>query len=221
MNHRRPVARIHRPRPAAVPPRPVPRRRIGLLGGSFNPAHEGHLAISQEALRRLRLDRVWWLVSPQNPLKPVAGMASFADRFASAKALAARDRRILVSDLEQRLGTRYTVDTISWLKRHRRDYIVWLIGADNLLQLPHWRHWRRLLALVAIAVFDREPYSYPASTGRVARTYAASRLEQRAAPALAQQRPPAWVYLRLRRHEASSTAIRGEQGSGRRARTKE
>ncbi len=222
MNPRRPVARINRPRPLEVPPAPVPRRRIGLLGGSFNPAHPGHLAISRDALRCLRLDQVWWLVSPQNPLKPVAGMASFAERLASAQALAAQDRRILVSDLEQRLGTRYTVDTISWLKRHRRDHIVWLIGADNLLQLPQWRNWRRLLAMVAIAVFDRDPYSYPASTGRVARTYADRRLEQRAAPALAQQRPPAWVYVRLRRHEASSTAIRREQGSsGRRARTKE
>jgi nicotinate-nucleotide adenylyltransferase len=222
MTDRRPVARINRPRPAPAPPRPVPRRRIGLLGGSFNPAHEGHLAISRDALSHLRLDRVWWLVSPQNPLKPVADMASFADRFASARALAARDRRIVVSDLEQLLGKRYTIDTILWLKQHRRDYIVWLIGADNLLQLPKWRHWRRLLAMVPIAVFDREPYSYPASAGRVARAYADRRLEQRAAPALAQHRPPAWVYLRLRRHEASSTAIRRERGSsGRRARTKE
>jgi nicotinate-nucleotide adenylyltransferase len=222
MNHRRPVARINRPRPCEAPARAVPRQRIGLLGGSFNPAHEGHLAISRDALRHLRLDRVWWLVSPQNPLKPVTGMASFAERFASAQALAARDRRVLVSDLEQRLGTRYTVDTILWLKRRRSDHIVWLIGADNLLQLPKWRHWRRLLAMVPIAVFDREPYSYRASTGRVARAYADRRLEQRAAPALAQHRPPAWVYLRLRRHEASSTAIRRVRASsGRRARTKE
>jgi nicotinate-nucleotide adenylyltransferase len=222
MNHRRPVARINRPRPCAESPRPVARQRIGLLGGSFNPAHQGHLAISRDALRHLRLDRVWWLVSPQNPLKPVTDMASFGDRFASARALAAADRRILVSDLEQRLGIRYTVDTILWLKQHRRDHIVWLIGADNLLQLPKWRHWRRLVAMVPIAVFDREPYSYPASTGRVARAYADRRLEQSAAPALAQQRPPAWVYLRLRRHEASSTAIRRVRASpGRRARTKE
>jgi nicotinate-nucleotide adenylyltransferase len=200
----------------------VARQRIGLLGGSFNPAHQGHLAISRDALRHLRLDRVWWLVSPQNPLKPVTDMASFGDRFASARALAAADRRILVSDLEQRLGIRYTVDTILWLKQHRRDHTVWLIGADNLLQLPKWRHWRRLVAIVPIAVFDREPYSYPASTGRVARAYADRRLEQSAAPALAQQRPPAWVYLRLRRHEASSTAIRRVRASpGRRARTKE
>ena len=219
MNIRRPVARINRPRPELAAPHPLPRRRIGLLGGSFNPAHDGHLAISRDALRHLGLDRVWWLVSPQNPLKPVADMADFADRFASARALAARDRRIVVSDLEQRLGTRYTVDTILWLKRHRCEYIVWLIGADNLLQLPKWRHWRRLLTLVPIAVFAREPYSYRASAGRVARAFAARRLGQRAARALAQHTPPAWVYLRLRRHEASSTAIRREQKSpGRRAR---
>ncbi len=222
MNHRRPVARINRPRPAEAPVRAVTRRRIGLLGGSFNPAHEGHLAISREALKRLRLDRVWWLVAPQNPLKPAAGMADFAERVASARIVAARDRRIEVSELEQRLGTHYTVDTIQWLKQHNPEYIVWLIGADNLLQLPRWRHWGRLLASVPIAVFDRDPYSYPASAGRVARAYADRRLGQSAAPALAQRRPPAWVYLRLRRHEASSTAIRREQrSSGRRTRREE
>jgi nicotinate-nucleotide adenylyltransferase len=226
MNPRRPVARINRPRPEPASPRPeegsprpLRRRRIGLLGGSFNPAHEGHLAISRQALRHLGLDRVWWLVSPQNPLKPVAGMAGFADRFGSAQALALGDRRIVVSDLEHRLDKRYTIDTILWLKHHCNDLIVWLIGADNLLQLPKWHHWRRLLALVPIAVFDREPYSYPALAGRVARAFADRRLEQRAARALAQHAPPAWVYLRLRRHEASSTAIRREQASsGRRAR---
>jgi nicotinate-nucleotide adenylyltransferase len=211
MNHRRPVVRINRPRPAETPPRPVPRRSIGLLGGSFNPAHDGHLAISREAVRRLGLDRVWWLVSPQNPLKPTAGMASFADRLASARALATQDRRIVCSDLEQRLATRYTVDTLRWLRQRSRDRLVWLIGADNLLQLPQWRHWVRLLALVPIAVFDREPYSYPAAAGRVARAYAQRRLRQRDAPALAARRPPAWVYLRLRRHQESGTAIRRAQ----------
>ena len=222
MNHRRPVVRINRPRPAALPPRPVPRRRIGVLGGSFNPAHDGHLAISREAIRRLRLDRVWWLVSPQNPLKPVSGMASFADRFAMARALAACDPRIVCSDLEQRLGTRYTVDTLRWLQQRSRARLVWLIGADNLLQLPRWRHWVRLLAMVPIAVFDREPYSYPASAGRVARVYAQRRLRECDATALAEHRPPAWVYLRLRRHQESGTAIRrAETGSGRRARRKE
>jgi nicotinate-nucleotide adenylyltransferase len=208
MNLRRPVARINRPRPEAAAVSRRPRLRVGLLGGSFNPAHEGHLAISREALKRLRLDRVWWLVSPQNPLKPVAGMADFAQRLASAERLAARDPRIVVSDLEQRLGTRYTVDTLSWLRRHEAAHFVWLIGADNLLQLPKWRHWGRLLALVPIAVFDREPYSLRASAGRVARGQAQRRLRERDAPALAERRPPAWVFLRLRRHRESSTAIR-------------
>ena len=208
MNHRRPVARINRPRPAQTPVRPLPGRRVGLLGGSFNPAHHGHLAISREALARLRLDRVWWLISPQNPLKPVAGMASFAARFASARAMAAHDRRIVCSDLEQRLGTSYTVDTLRWLTQHSRDRLVWLVGADNLLQLPRWRQWVRLLALVPIAVLARDPYSYRAAAGRVARRYARHRLPERDAPAGAPRPPPAWVYLWLRRHQESSTAIR-------------
>jgi nicotinate-nucleotide adenylyltransferase len=205
------VVRINRPRPlaeAAQRSRPL---RVGLLGGSFNPAHEGHLAISRQALQRLALDRIWWLVSPQNPLKPVAGMASFAERFAAAQALARHDPRIVCSDLEQRLATRYTVDTLGWLRRHSQSRLVWLIGADNLLQLPQWHQWERLLALVPIAVFDREPYSHRASVGRVARRCAQRRLEERDAPALAECLPPAWVYLRLRRHQESSTAIRRQR----------
>jgi nicotinate-nucleotide adenylyltransferase len=222
MNLRRPVARINRPRPAEGVAQPRRLLRVGLLGGSFNPPHEGHLAISREALRRLALDRVWWLVSPQNPLKPVAGMASFADRFASAQALAGQDPRIVCSDLEQRLGTRYTIDTVSWLQRHGQFRPVWLIGADNLLQLPQWHQWGRLLTLLPIAVFDREPYSHQAAAGRVARCYAGRQLRERDAPALAERRPPAWVYLRLRRHQESSTAIRRRRTpADRRSRGKE
>jgi nicotinate-nucleotide adenylyltransferase len=214
MSPRRPVARINRPRPVEGASRRRRQLRIGLLGGSFNPAHEGHLAISREALRRLALDRVWWLVSPQNPLKPSAGMASFAERFAAAQRLARQDPRILCSDLEQRLATRYTVDTLDWLQRRRGELrLVWLIGADNLLQLPQWHHWGRLLAMVPIAVFDREPYSHRAVVGRVARRYAQRRLRERDAPALAELRPPAWVYLRLRRQQESSTAIRRQRTS--------
>jgi nicotinate-nucleotide adenylyltransferase len=222
MNQRRPVARINRPIEAGRSPRPVPRRRIGLLGGSFNPAHEGHLAISRHALKRLRLDRVWWLVSPQNPLKRESDMADFAKRMASAEAMAGRDRRVVVSDLERRLGTRYTIDTVRWLRRRCRAHLVWLIGADNLAQLPHWRSWRQLMATVPIAVFDREPYSYRASVGRAARTYADRRLAERAAPVLAESRPPAWVFLRLRRYQVSGTALRRQRrASHRRAGRKE
>ena len=213
MSLRRPVARINRPRPVEEAARRRRPLRVGLLGGSFNPAHEGHLAISREALKRLALDRVWWLISPQNPLKPSAGMASFAERFAAAQALARQDPRILCSDLEQRLSTRYTIDTLSWLQDHSQTRLVWLIGADNLLQLPQWRHWGRLLAMVPIAVFDREPYSHRAVVGRVARRYALRRLPERDAPALVERRPPTWVFLRLRRHQESSTAIRRQRTS--------
>ena len=218
---RRPVAPINRPvRERAAPVR-APRLRIGLLGGSFNPAHAGHRAISLEALRRLRLDRVWWLVSPQNPLKPSDETTDLAQRLAAART-AADHPRVVVTDLERRIGTRYSVDTLQWLTKRCRARFVWLIGADNLAQLPHWRRWRRLVRTVPIAVFDREPYSYVALAGRMASAYAGGRLVERRAPVLAECPPPAWVYLRLRRHQASSTALRQKStASGRWARRKE
>jgi nicotinate-nucleotide adenylyltransferase len=208
MTLRRPVARINRPLRLDEAPRPVVRRRIGLLGGSFNPAHQGHRSVSLQAMKQLRLDQVWWLVSPQNPLKEAKGMAPLGKRMAAAQSVAAGHPRLVVTDLEQRLGTRYSIDTLRWLTRRCRARFVWLIGADILLQLPQWRDWRRLVGLVPIAVVDREPYSYQALAGRVARCYAASRRPERDAPGLADGDPPAWVYLRLRRHKTSSTAIR-------------
>jgi nicotinate-nucleotide adenylyltransferase len=222
MTLRRPVARINRPILAYEKPRPALRRRIGLLGGSFNPAHQGHRSISLQALKQLRLDQVWWLVSPQNPLKEAKGMAPLEKRLASARSVAVGHPRLVVTDLEQRLGTRYSIDTLRWLTRRCRARFVWLIGADILLQLPQWRNWRRLVGLVPIAVVDREPYSYRALAGRVARRYAASRRPERDAPRLADDDPPAWVYLRLRRQKASSSAIRRARRAGpRRAEAKE
>jgi nicotinate-nucleotide adenylyltransferase len=211
---RRPVTRINRPIVADEAPRLAQRRRIGLLGGSFNPAHQGHRSVSLEAMKQLRLDQVWWLVSPQNPLKEALGMAPLEKRLASARNVAAGHPRLLVTDLEQRLGTRYSIDTLRWLTRRCRARFVWLIGADILLQLPQWRNWRRLVGLVPIAVVDREPYSYRALAGTVARRYAASRRPERDAPRLADGDPPVWVYLRLRRQKASSTAIRRARRAG-------
>ena len=218
---RRRVVRINRPIRTLEVVRAAPRLRIGLLGGSFNPAHEGHLAISQEALKRLRLDRLWWLVSPQNPLKPTDQTTDLEQRLAAARAIA-DDPRVIVTDLERRIGTRYTVDTLAWLTRRYRARFVWLIGADNMAQLPRWRRWQRLVRMVPIAVFDREPYSYVASAGRMASAFARGRLPERCARALVEMPPPAWVYLRLRRHQASSTALRQiSTASGRRGRRKE
>jgi nicotinate-nucleotide adenylyltransferase len=220
---RRPVVRINRPREAGeADPARGHRPRIGLLGGSFNPAHTGHLAISLDALKRLRLDRVWWLVSPQNPLKGEADMADLASRMASAQAMAGRHPRLVVTDLEQRIGTRYTMDTLDWLKQRSPARFVWLMGADNLAQMPRWHRWRDLMSLVSIAVFDREPYSHRAVADRAARAFWRQRLPERSAATLADRCPPAWVYFRLRRHEASSTAIRhGREAVGQRNQPKE
>jgi len=217
---RRPVVRIRRPVGDEAPIKRAPRLRIGLLGGSFNPAHGGHVSVSLQAIKRLRLDRVWWLVSPQNPLKAAAGMAGFEERLTSAHALADHPR-IAVSDLEQRLGLRYSIDTMRWLRSRRRADFVWLVGADILVQLPHWRAWQQLVRLVPIAVVDREPYSYAGLAGKAARRIAGRRWPEGEAAGLPGARPPAWVFLRVRRHEASSTAIRRRRGMGRRPCRKE
>lgn len=200
-----------RARPAALPPNPWGdrlRRRVGVLGGSFNPAHAGHRHVSLMALRRLALDEVWWLVTPQNPLKPVAGMAPKEQRLASAQAVA-RHPRIRVTLMEERLGTRYTADTLRALARcFRRTRFVWLMGADNLQQIPQWDRWTRIFRSVAIAVFDRSPYSYKSLAGKAARRFAQCRVAAGRAGQVAEMTPPAWVFLHMRRHPASATAIR-------------
>lgn len=130
------------------------------MGGSFNPAHAGHRQISVEALRRLRLDEVWWLVSPQNPLKPAVGMAPLAVRLASARAMARHQPRIRVSAIEVELGTRFAVDTVAALRhRYRRTRFVWLVGADILPELHRWHRWRDLLRSVPVAVLARPRYA--------------------------------------------------------------
>ncbi len=192
------------------------RRRIGLLGGSFNPAHAGHLHISRLALQRLRLDAVWWLVSPQNPLKPESGMAPMSDRLAAARSLIS-DRRILATDIERRLGTRYTVDTVAALRaRCPGARFVWLIGADNLVELPHWHRWVELFGHVPIAVFARRPYSFRALSGQAAQRFARFRLAEAKAGVLAGHGPPAWVFLHCRGHPAAATAIRAARLAKRR-----
>jgi nicotinate-nucleotide adenylyltransferase len=189
------------------------RRCIGLLGGSFNPAHAGHVHISRVALARLGLDEVWWLVSPQNPLKPETGMAPFADRLAAARDLAG-NRRIRASGIEARLGTRYTVDTVAALRRRCPGFrFVWLIGADNLMELPRWRRWADLFGRVPIAVFARRPYSLRALSGLAAQRFARFRMPEAAAAALAGREPPAWVFLHCRTHAASATVIRESRGA--------
>jgi nicotinate-nucleotide adenylyltransferase len=180
-----------------------------LLGGSFNPAHGGHLHISLLALQRLGVDEVWWLVSPQNPLKPVTGMAPFATRLAGAGALAKDQPRIKVSALEAALRTSYTADTIAALERRfPRTRFVWLMGGDNLAQLPRWKRWVELMERVPIAVFDRPQTSLKALAGKAAQRFARARVPQAAARDLSAMKPPAWAFFHTRLDPRSATEIR-------------
>jgi len=166
------------------------------------------------ALHRLALDEVWWLVSPQNPLKPVAGMAPLTRRLARARMVAC-GRRIRVTDIEARLGVRHTADSLRALRqRYPRVAFVWLMGADNLIEISRWRNWTEIFASVPVAIFDRPTYSYKALAGVAARRFARFRLPAGAAPRLARSTPPAWVFLRQRLHALSATRLRQDGRDG-------
>ncbi|CAA7618768.1 nicotinate-nucleotide adenylyltransferase [Magnetospirillum sp. UT-4] len=183
--------------------------RIGLLGGSFNPAHGGHRFVAETALTRLGLDQVWLLVSPQNPLKAAAGMAPLADRLDSARRVCAGHPRLLATAIETALGTRYTADTLARLAtRFPRARFVWLMGADNLVQMARWDRWRRIFAAVPVAILARSPYSQRAMAAKAARRMGRYRLAEGRARGLAGMAPPVWTFFHTRLHPASATAIR-------------
>lgn len=185
---------------------------IGVLGGSFNPAHSGHLHVSREAKRRLRLKEVWWLVSPHNPLKAKSELADYAARLAGAKKISAKTPFIRVLDLEQRWGTRYTVDTLTRLKRcYPRARFIWLMGADNLASFHRWKRWQKIFQLVPLVIFDRAPYSHRALHVRSALRFAGFRWNERQLGVLSCSALPAWGYVAMRRDPTSSTEIRKEK----------
>ena len=187
----------------------APRRRVGLLGGSFNPAHEGHLEIALIALKRLALDEIWFLVSPGNPLKPARGMAPLGQRLAAARALANGHPRLRVVTLETALGTRYTADTLAALgRRFRRTRFVWLMGADNLIQIPAWARWTSIFRSVPVAVFARPGYSVKALAGKAACRFATARRRGPNSRALPTAQAPCWVFFHSRLNPASASAIR-------------
>ncbi|AWN54075.1 nicotinate-nucleotide adenylyltransferase [Methylobacterium sp. 17Sr1-1] len=186
----------------------APGLRVGLYGGSFNPAHAGHRHVSRLALRRLALDRVWWLVSPGNPLKDRRHLPETAARAEGARAVA-RDPRIAVTGFEAGLGIRYTVETLTWLTaRHPEVRFVWIMGADSLASFHRWRGWREIAARMPFAVIDRPGYTLKAMASPAARTLAGSRIDAAAAATLAGRSPPAWVFLHGPRNGLSSTALR-------------
>ncbi len=185
--------------------------RIGLFGGTFDPPHRAHLGASLLALKRLRLDRVWWLVTPGNPLKDTNGLAPLSQRIAAARSLT-RDPRIAITGFEADLGVRYSFDTVSWLVKCCPGVrFVWIMGADNLRSFHRWQKWRAIARLVPIAVVDRlGPSLY--SLGSVAgQALARARIAESEAGSLADRRPPAWVFLHGLKSPLSSTALRAER----------
>lgn len=182
--------------------------KVGLYGGSFNPAHEGHAHVAETARQRLGLDRVIWLVAPQNPLKPSDETEPLARRMAGVRALA-RDRGMVVSDVESRLGTRYTLDTVLALKaRFPGVRFVWIMGADSLAGFHRWRGWTQIMRALPVAVVSRPWISLKSRSSPAARRFAAARLPFPRAKGLPGQAPPAWVFLYGPLNFQSSTALR-------------
>ncbi len=181
---------------------------IGLLGGSFDPAHEGHAHITREALKRMSLDQVWWLVTPGNPLKD-RQPAPLADRMARARAVLAGHPRVKVTALEQALGTRLTADTVQRLQTiYPGVRFVWLMGADNLVQFHKWGRWRDILRSVPVGVLARPGAGVAARLSVAAQSFRVHRVAR--GEGLGRQRPPAWVFVNLPMSAASSSEIRAK-----------
>ena len=182
--------------------------RIGLFGGTFNPPHEAHLAACLLAMKRLNLDRVWWLVTPANPLKDTRGLTPLGERIRAIQAFA-RHPRIHVTGFEAAIGSNYTFKTVSFLRRRCPGvHFVWIMGADNLRSFHRWRNWRGIAALVPIAVVDRLGPSLYATGGIAGEALARWRVPEHAAKTLPLRQPPAWTYLHGLKSALSSTARR-------------
>jgi nicotinate-nucleotide adenylyltransferase len=201
-NKAAPLPPFHR-----IPPF-TPGQRIGLFGGTFDPPHEAHLGACLLAMKRLRLDRVWWLVTPGNPLKDTRGLAPLDQRIAAARALV-HHPRIVVTGLEAGIGVRFTYDTIHHLvARCAGVRFVWIMGADNLRSFHRWQNWRRIAALVPIVVVDRLGPSLYVMGSVAAQALGRYRIPEWAAALLPGRRPPAWAFLHGLKSPLSSTALR-------------
>lgn len=187
--------------------------RIGLLGGSFNPAHAGHLHISVEAMARLGLDEVWWLVSPHNPLKSANDLADYETRVACAKTLTASLPFIYISTIEAEKHWRYSIDSVRGLKHlYPKIEFVWLMGADNLVHFHCWRAWQILASTLPIAIFDRAPFTFSPLASRFCIRFAKRRIKEHLSLTLPAKQSPAWCFIHMPRHPLSATFLRKSLG---------
>lgn len=181
---------------------------VGLFGGSFNPPHDGHVLVTELALRRLQLDQVWWMVTPGNPLKTTDGLPSLAKRIALSEEINC-DPRVKITGFEASFRVRYTEETLALVKaRNRGVKFVWLMGADNLAGFHHWQNWRKIAMTFPIAVIDRPGSTLAYLSSVMAKTFDFARLDESDAALLAHLRAPAWTFLHGPRSPLSSTAIR-------------
>lgn len=188
-----------------------PGARIGLFGGSFDPPHEGHLHVARTAKRSLGLHQVWWLISPQNPLKPNAPAHDFDRRLHAVEALA-KDPGMFVSDIERRWDLAYTADTVRTIKaRWPGVRFVWIMGADSMASLHRWRDWTKIITGIPIVIVARPGTAYAARFSRAAQRYASARVDEKDARALPDLPAPAWTYLTAPLNAASSSAIRARR----------
>ncbi|MEO4001082.1 nicotinate-nucleotide adenylyltransferase [Mesorhizobium sp. CAU 1732] len=184
------------------------RMQVGLFGGSFNPPHAGHALVAEIALRALRLDQLWWIVTPGNPLKSGRELAPLTERIAKSEAIA-EDPRIKVTAFEAAFNVRYTADTLALI--HARNPgvdFVWIMGADNLAQFHRWQRWREIATTFPIAVIDRPGSTLSLISSVMAKTFDYARVDEKDAPRLARMRAPAWTFIHGPRSSLSSTALR-------------
>jgi nicotinate-nucleotide adenylyltransferase len=179
------------------------------MGGSFNPPHEGHLLAAETACRRLRLDRLWWVVTPGNPLKPHGDLAPLAERLNACRRLIGSNRRMQVASFEAALGTPYTAASLAFLKRRfPRTRFAWIMGADNLAGFHHWHDWRTIFRLMPIAVLERPGWRHSGIASPAARAQERWRVPEQRAVTLLSRPLPAWTMLTMRLSTTSSTHLR-------------
>lgn len=183
-------------------------QKIGLLGGSFNPAHHGHLSISKIALRRLGLNQIWWIVSPRNPLKEYDFLYDFEERVFSARKII-NTNNISISKLELNAQIKYTIGTLEYLRtRYHRSRFVWIMGADNLNQFHLWKEWEKIIRLMPIAIIDRPSSSLNVTSSVFANKYRAYRIDEADSSQLIYYKKPAWVFMHTKLNYQSSSQLR-------------